>query len=135
MTEVIAREVAENDFNRFCESMDIDNDTAQMTEEDAKEFNENKEILLKAVMDGRLVFNDDGEPEYTPKRGSFPNPLVFKEPTAATYTAMDRQKTGQDVGKMLALMDAMTKSTPGTCSRLANVDFKVARSIAILFLA
>lgn len=135
MTEIVARDVAESEFDRFCELMDIDRDTNKMAEDDAKGFNENKEILIKAITDGRLVISEDGEPEYTPKRGDFPNPLIFKEPNGGTYAAMDRQKSGNDVGKMLALMDAMSRSTPGTCAKLANVDFKVVRAIAILFLA
>lgn len=135
MTEIVAREVAENEFNRFCDDMDIDRDLSKMDEDDTKGFNDNKELIVNAIMDGRLVLNDDSEPVYTPKRGKDSNPLTFREPTGATFMAMDRKKSGQDVGKMIALMDEITRSAPGTCSRLKGVDFKVARSIVTLFLA
>ncbi|MEG1884839.1 MAG: hypothetical protein RR182_01025 [Alistipes sp.] len=131
---VVNRENAEIEIQRFFDDMDIDSDVSKLDEDDRKGFLENKEILIGAVMDGRLVINENSEPVYTPKRGT-PNPLTFREPTGATYMAMDQKKTGQDVGKMMALMDAMTKSAPGTTAKLANVDFKVARSIAVLFLA
>ncbi len=135
MTEIVAREVAENEFNRFCDDMDIDRDLSKMDEDDTKGFNDNKELIVNAIMDGRLVLNDDSEPVYTPKRGKDSNPLTFREPTGATFMAMDRKKSGQDVGKMIALMDEITRSAPGACSRLKGVDFKVARSIVTLFLA
>lgn len=135
MTEIVAREVAENEFNRFCDDMDIDRDLSKMDEDDTKGFNDNKELIVIAIMDGRLVLNDDSEPVYTPKRGNAASPLTFREPTGATFMAMDRKKSGQDVGKMIALMDEITRSPPGTCSRLKGVDFKIARSIVTLFLA
>ena len=135
MTEIVAREVAEEEFNRFCDDMDIDRDLSKMDEDDTKGFNDNKDLIVNAIMDGRLVLNDDSEPVYTPKRGKQDNPLTFREPTGATFMAMDRKKSGQDVGKMIALMDEITRSAPGTCARLKGVDFKVARSIVTLFLA
>lgn len=135
MEHIIAREVAEQEFNRFCTDMDIDNDISKMDEDDQKGFLNNKETLITAIMDGRLTFNDESEPVYTPKRGKFDNPLTFHEPTGASFMAMDRKKSGQDVGKMIALMDELTRSAPGTCSRLKNVDFKVAQSVVTLFLA
>lgn len=136
MTEIVARDVAESEFDRFCDSMDIDHDTSKMTEEDAKGFNEQKEYVVKAIMDGRLVIASDGKPEYTPSHEDSPrNTLVFHEPNGGTYAAMDRQKSGNDVGKMLALMDAMTKSAPGTCAKLTGIDFKTSRALTVLFLA
>ena len=134
MEPIIAREVAEDEFNRFCDDMDIDRDTSKMDEDDTKGFNSQKENIIAAIMDGRLIINEESEAVFSPKRGKFDNPLIFREPTGATYMAMDRKKSGQDVGKMLALMDDLTKSAPGTCSRLKNVDFKVAQSIIMLFL-
>lgn len=131
----VAREVAEQQFNRFCADMDIDHDTEKMDEKDAEGFTKHRETLLVAMMDGRLVLNDDSELVLTPKRGRVQNPITFREPDGATFMAMDRKKNGQDMGKLIALMDEMTKSTPGTCSKLKNVDFKVAQAIVTLFLA
>lgn len=134
MTEVLAREVAESEFDRFCDDMDIDSDIAKMSEEDAKGFNSQKEILIKAFMDGRLVLNDDSEPVYTPKRSGFQNPLTFREPTGADLMAMDRKKDGQSIGKMFSMMDSVTKSVPGTCSKLKGPDLKAAQAVMSLFM-
>lgn len=131
---VIAREVAEEQFKQFCEDMDIDDNVEKMNEEDSKGFDQNKEVLIEAMMLGRLVLNDDSEPVYTPKRSGFANPLTFREPSGADLMAMDRKKNGQDVGKMFALMDAVTKSVPGACSKLKGPDFKTAQAIMVLFM-
>lgn len=134
MTEVLAREVAEEQFNTFCDDMDIDRDVSKMKEKDAEGFEEQKEIIIGAMMTGRLFLNDDSEPVYTPKRSSIANPLTFREPTGADLMAMDRKKSGEDVGKMFALMDSITKSVPGTCSKLKGPDRKVAQAITVLFM-
>lgn len=134
MEPILAREVAEQQFYKFCDDFDIDRNTEKMKPEDAEGFNEQKEILIAAFMDGRLELNDASEPVYKPKRPGFPNPLTFHEPSNADLMAMDRKKSGEDVGKMVAMMDAVTKSLPGTCSKLKGPDRKVAQAIMVLFM-
>lgn len=131
---VLGREVAEAEFDRFCDDMDIDTNIEKMDEDDAKGFNTQKELLVVAFMDGRLSLNDDSEPVYKPKRKGFDNPLTFREPSGADQMAMDRKKSGQDVGKMFSMMDSVTKSVPGTCSKLKGPDLKVAQAIMFLFM-
>lgn len=135
MTEVVAREVAEAQFDKFCDDMDIDRNVDKMKEKDAEGFLEQKEIIVEAMIEGRLMLNEDSEPVYTPKRTTVANPLTFREPSGADLMAMDRKKAGEDVGKMFALMDSITKSVPGTCSKLKGPDRKVAQAITVLFLA
>ena len=134
MEHVLGREVAENEFNKFCDEMDIDRNVEAMNEDDAKGFNEQKEILIAAFMRGALTLNEDSEPVYQPKHKSLPNALTFREPSNADLMAMDRKKSGEDVGKMVALMDSMTKSVPGTCSKLKGIDRKVTQAITVLFM-
>lgn len=131
----VAREVAEDEFNRFCDSMDIDNDVGAMTEEDEKSFKMPKETFIKAVMQGGLVVNDDGEPVYTPRNSPKVGTLTFREPSGADYMAMDRKKEGQNIGKMWSMADSVTKSSPGTIANLRNRDLKVVQAIMQLFMA
>ena len=136
MTEYkVAREVVEAEFNALCENVDIDNDVANMSDEDQKGFEEQKAKLVRAIMRGALTFNDDGLPVYAPQRSDIPNALTFHEQTGAHLMAMDRKKDGQNVAKLLSLMDAMTKSAPGTCSKLNAADLKTCMAIITLFLA
>lgn len=135
MEQKVARDVALDEFNRFCDSMDIDNNTDAMTEEDAKSFEEPKGVIIRAIMEGSLLINDDGEPEYTPKNSPKVGNLTFREPNGADYMAMDRKKEGQNIAKMWTLAESVTKSAPGTIANLRNRDLKVVRAIMQLFMA
>lgn len=128
------REVAEEAFEKFCEEMDLDHDTSKMDSKDAEGFNKVKEIIISAFMDGRLEFNDNQEPVLNCTRSGITQPLTFREPNAADYMAMDRKKEGQTVGKMLAVMDSITRTATGTCSKLKGSDFKIAQAIIQLFM-
>lgn len=132
---VLGREVAEQHFNDFCEEMDLDNDPNALSEDEAKSFNENKEMIVSALMSGRLTFSDNWEPTLNCERSGISQPLIFREPNAADYMAMDRQKSGKDVGKMISMMDSVTRSTPGTCAKLKGKEFKIAQAIMVLFMA
>ena len=131
---VVVQEVAEDEFNRFCEAMDIVNNTGAMTEEDEKSFKGPKETIIRAIMQGGLVVNDDGEPVYTPRNSPKVGALTFREPSGADYMAMDRKKDGQNIGKMWAMADSVTKSSPGTIANLRNRDLKVVQAVMQLFM-
>lgn len=128
----VAFEVAEQEFERFAEAMDLDFDTSNMSEEDEKSFNDQKAKVVKAVCEGHLVFNENGEPVYTPKSGA--DAITFYEPTGASLMAMDQRKKGQDVGKMYAMMGEMCKVHPKTFSKMRQRDLKVCLALATLFL-
>lgn len=134
MKEVIAREVAEAEFDRFVEAMDIEASTADMDAEDKKGFLEQKDRIVKAVMSGALIVNDNGEPVYTPARTKDADALTFHEPTGASLMAMDRKKKTEDVGKLYATMGDMTKTHANTFSKMKMPDLKVCMAITTLFL-
>ena len=99
----VAVEVAEAEFSRFIDAMDLDFDESKMGDADRKDFQAEKDIVITAIRRGSLAINDNGEPEYTTRRGE-PQTITFHEPTGATLMAMDRKKSSQDVGKMFASM-------------------------------
>lgn len=134
MTDKIAREVAEAEFDRFVEVMDIAASTADMDAEDKKGFLEQKDRIVKAVMSGALIVNDNGEPVYTPARTKDADALTFHEPTGASLMAMDRKKKTEDVGKLYATMGDMTKTHANTFSKMKMPDLKVCMAITTLFL-
>ena len=68
MKNLVAKEVAEQDFNRFAESMDLDIDPVDMDAEDKKGFEQQKDRIIAAIQSGSLVINDSGEPVFTPQR-------------------------------------------------------------------
>lgn len=133
--EVVSREVAEEAFKDYCLNMDID-DASGEDEDDKKGFEQHKKLIVKALMDGTLTVNENSELVLTPKRSpKLQDPLTFREPSAADFMAMDRKKDNAPITKTVVLMDSVTKSAPGTCSKLVGSDFKLAQSIMTLFIA
>lgn len=137
MTEYkVDRQTAENEFDRFLDSMDIDGDTSQMSEEDRNGFQSQRQTVISAIMKGHLVINESGEPVLEPRTVEVPDGrITFHEPQGASYMAMDMKKKGHDVGKMFALMGEMTKQPPKVFANMKQRDLKICQAISVLFLA
>ena len=130
----IAKEVAEQDFNRFIEANDLLVEHDGMEKEDRESFGEQKARIVRAIAKGHLVINEDGEPVYTPQRSEDSKPLTFHEPTGASLMAMDRKKKNEDVGKLYATMGDMTRTDAKTFSSMKMADLKVCMAVTVLFL-
>jgi hypothetical protein len=131
----INAEMAELEFERFGDAMDLDFDTSFMDEEDRKGFEQAKRRIVKAIMSGAMTVNEDGCPVFVPQRAEGDvNPITFYEPTGATYMAMDRKKKTEDMGKTMALMADYTKQSTGLFSKMKNADFKICLAVTTLFL-
>lgn len=137
MTEYkVDRQTAESEFDRFLDSMDIDGDTSQMSEEDRAGFESQRQTVVSAIMKGHLVINESGEPVLEPRTVEVPDGrITFHEPQGASYMAMDMKKKGHDVGKMFALMGEMTKQPPKVFANMKQRDLKICQAISVLFLA
>lgn len=134
MNDKVAKEVAEEEFNRFVECMDLDVDPADMDEDDRKGFVQQKDRVIAAIQSGALVISDKGEPTYTPQRTNDVEPITFYEPTGASLMAMDRKKKTEDIGKLYAAMGDMTKTHANVFSKMKMADLKVCMAITTLFL-
>jgi len=132
--EKIALEVAEAEFTRFGDLMDLDLDPLDMDEEDKKGFEQQKKRVISSIQNGSLIINENGEPIFTPTVKEGANPLTFHEPTGASLMAMDHKKRTEDVGKLYATMADMTGSSTGIFSKMKMRDLKVCMAITTLFL-
>ena len=131
----IVLEVAEQEFGRFTDLMDLDVDTSVMDEDDLKGFESQKRVLILAIQKGSLVINDNGEPVFTPQRAEGDvNPLTFHEHTGASLMAMDRKKKTEDVGKLYSIMGDMTKTNANLFAKMKGGDLKVCTAIVTLYL-
>lgn len=128
----VDRETAELEFERFVEAMDLDLDPAEMDEEDRKGLDIQKGKILSAIMAGSLVINEDGEPVFTPAVEG--DQIKFPEPTGAAFMAMDRKKKTEDMGKLFAMMAAITGTHASTFAKMKNRDLKVCIAITTLFM-
>ena len=132
-TAKVAREVCEQEFERFLTAMDLDVDRAGMDEDDRKSLASAQRIITRAMESGNLVINEAGEPVYTPQIGDT-SAITFHEPMGATYMAMDTKKQGQNVGKLYASMADCTHQPAARFAKMANRDVKVCQAIVGLFL-
>ncbi len=132
---MITKEFADQEFDRFCQLMDLDVDAASMNEEDRIGFDKQRGIILRVLVSGELTIDDDGQPNYLPRLEDDPKPIVFREPTGATYMAMDRRKKQESIAKSNAMLAEMTGEPAHRFAKMKNRDYKVVMAILTLFLA
>lgn len=128
-------EAANAEFERFAESMDLDLDIQDMDEDEVAQFEKHKRIFCKALTTGHCEMNDAAEPTVVLKKavGSTKS-LTFKEPTGASFLALDRGKKDQAISKMYHMMSVLCDCDPSVFSKMAQRDLKVCQSIALIFL-
>ena len=136
MSNEVAKEVAEQEFNRFAEEMDLDLDISSMDAEDLTAFNKQKNRIIRAIERGHLVINENGEAVYTPNnnRSKHADPITFHERTGASLMAMDGKKKGHDVAKTYAVMADMCKVHPNVFAGLAGTDVKICEALFALLM-
>ena len=130
-TNIVAPEVAEHEFDRFADAMDLDVDTSKMDEEDLTGFEKQKRRILKAIGNGSFLFKDAGEAVYTPRhaKSKHKDAITFHERTGASLMAMDGKKKGHDVGKMYAVLADMCKVHSSVFAGLVGTDVKVCEAL------
>lgn len=129
-------DVAESDFARFVEFMDIDVDPSRMNEEDQKSFDNQKHILIRSICNGNLTIDEFGVPTFTPVKGDAiaRQPLTFREPDGATMLALDKHGKNAGMAKTYSVLAEMAKVTPSHFAKMANRDLKVCQALGALFL-
>lgn len=133
---VVDKETAEHEFDRFIEMMDLDLDTADMDQEDLNAFNKQKRRILRALEKGTLVINDNGEAVYTPAnpKSGYKEPITFHERTGASLMAMDNKKKNHDVAKTYAVLAEMCKVNQKVFASLVGTDVKVCEALFALLM-
>lgn len=136
MEIVVAKEQAEKEFDDWAEAMDLDLDTSNMDEDDLAGFTKQKGRIVRAIMRGSLVFNEDGEAVYTPghKKSKYNDPITFHERTGASLMAMDGRKKGHDAAKMYAVLAEMCRVHPKVFAGLVGEDVKVCEALFALLM-
>ncbi|MEC7520170.1 MAG: hypothetical protein VYE22_09915 [Myxococcota bacterium] len=129
--ERVADEVAEHEFTRFVEAMDLDLDPEHMSEEDRAGFEQQKRYFLGAVQEGRLTVDERGQPVFQPSSGGA---LKFREPNGAALMEMDKGKRNENQRKLHLLMAAITKSPPARFAKMPKRDLKVCTAIVIFLM-
>ncbi len=129
----VAREVAEAEFARMCDARRIEHDASDLTADERAEFGELRESIVRLIMRGSLVVGENGDPTYTPPGGG--RALTFHAPTGATLMALETHTGGKNIANLLAAMQDMTQSDPGTFAKMLAVDVRACSQLGKLFLA
>ncbi len=132
--KVVATEVAEQEFDRWAEAMDLDFDPAGWDAEDKKSFSDSRGRLVRAIERGTLVVDEQSRMVFTPTCGADLSPLVFDEPTGGALMSMDQKKKGHDIAKLYGIMAEMTGNPVVRFSKMKTRDLKVCQTIVALFL-
>lgn len=133
--EPVALEVAENEFKRFTDAMDLKLDPDSMSRKDRTDFFALKQTILDALQSRHVTINDDGEPVLHPKSGDDKTPITFHEPTGGTFSSMDLVNEKHKVAQLRQLMASMTKQPVKRFNALKQRDLKVCDALLLLFLA
>jgi hypothetical protein len=136
MNDLIAAEVAEGEFDRFADSMDLELDPATMDEDDLANFKKVRARLVKAIRNGSLTINETGEAVYTPRnpKTKTTDPITFHERTGSSIMAMDGKKKNEDVRKTYAVMAEMCGVHPNIFAGMVGIDGKVCEAIFALLM-
>ncbi len=129
----VATEVAQAEFERFAEAMDLDTDVDRMDEDDKTAFTNQKRRVVRAIEDGHLVVDDKGQPVYTPQLGD-QTPITFYEPTGVSLMSMDKKKANENVAKVFATLADMTKTSSQRFASMKGRDVKLCQALYLLFL-
>ena len=126
MSNKIAKDVAEQQFAKLCESRRIETDVTTFSERQKLLFADRKADIINLMMSGALVLNEQCDPVYTPPvKGAAP--LTFYRVTGAIL--MEGDNITGSVARLLAVATALTKSTPGDLSKLEAPDFRAVDDI------
>jgi len=133
MDEVVSREVAEQEFDRFCEAMALEFDPKKMDDEDRQGLATHRDRFVTACMRGRLSVNDAGEAVLTCSADG--SDVTFSEPSGEAMLELDRAKKGHAIQGLFLYMAKVTGRPPKFFSDMKKRDLDVCMSIANLFLA
>lgn len=130
----VAAEVAEAEFDRWLESMDlvVKHDTSTMDADDRKGYEKHKRTIVVAIERGQGEVDDAGQFIFTTSTGTR---LVFREPTGADMMAQDTSKSGHDVEKTNKILASMTGQAPKFFATMPARDHRVCSAVFVLFLA
>jgi hypothetical protein len=128
----IAREVAEAEFERMCDARRIEHDASDLTDEESAEFAELRGTIVRMIMRGALVVGEGGDPTYTAPGGPS---LTFHPPTGATLMALETHPGGKNIANLIAAMQDMTQTDPGTFAKMSAIDVQACGRLGKLFLA
>ena len=132
--ERVALEVAEAEFERFIDAMDLMVRTKRLKGDARTAYEDNKETFIGAIQRNTLVVDPDGAPVFTPVSDN-KGPIKFAEPDGETLIATDSAGEGNNITKLYRVVARMTGQPEERLRKLKQRDSVVLTAIVGLFLA
>lgn len=132
----VAKEEAEEEFNEWCEANGVEYDDTQMDSSEQAQFKVFRHSVVRAVMNGSLVF-DGPDAKYTISKlspaGFAGNEITFHNSAMLYRESMKNHKDDWD--RVVAIYAAATGKEIGFFSKISSADFKVVSAVSSLFLS
>ena len=134
MEEQITKEIAENDFDAMLKAARIKWEVYCSVHQRDAEID--KEIIIDAIMDGRITIGESGFPTVHPDTDNekLKELKIFRRPMRADKLAMDRVKDGQDMSKQDAVLGKFIDIAPKLLGLLEERDYNLLQSLWLIFL-
>lgn len=133
----ISKEMAEDEFKKWCELNDLDCDESVMSDEDKAAFEPLKNRIVKAIEKGVAVIDGDTI-EYTLSEkyeGSMAGmKITINPPTGRMFSGMDGYKDTQQIKKIQGAMSALCGVDTGVFNKMKIADWKFFNNVCILFM-
>lgn len=132
--EKVAREVAEQDFDRWAAAWRIDTDTEHMDGEDAQDFKNEKHKIVTNIVKGYAVLNEQGNfvlKLFAPV--GVLEELELKRPRGFAWTASDKPKLNKNATKTIHMIANAVGQVPAIINRMDGIDVKFLFSVYNLF--
>ena len=128
---VVAPEIASDEFDRMCEGLAIDVDTASLSVEECEELAKLKRLICLAIRDGLIAINED----FLPVLSVGDKQITIREPSGADLMASDKLgRKGGDVAKMHAVLASVTEQPAKFFAGLRGRPYKVCLGVIQLFM-
>ena len=132
MSDLIAHDVAVDEFERMADYFDIETDIEDMTDEDRSAFEELQKKVVKAIQKGYLFVTEAGEAQLNTKCGKA---ITFKEFGTAEIKSADRYKDKESISRLVGILASIAGEEPRVLHKLKGRDYKLLIVLGSLFLA
>jgi hypothetical protein len=122
-TGQIPKEVAAADFDRFCGMARLDRDRPRNSN-DRRDLEDDCELFIYRIMVGEIEVDDEGYPTVHTESEALPRIRFGRRPKVTALRAMDKCKSSNENGKMLAMMGDSLLIPSSKFNTLDYVDFE-----------
>jgi len=123
----VAPAAALAEFERLATAADVDIDTSGMSEEEADEVNEVRDLVTGAIEKGLLSVNDKGQGVLAVSDG---DPITFRVPIGADLMIMVSASENKRMEAMLRFVCAITGQSSARIGALRKKEWKLALRLA-----